>query len=227
MNKKRWARVGGIAVVGTLMIAAIKACTPVTVAPRPIVAGVVGVSEFRREARDSGLFVTVYAGVVPGPLPDTNMTGPPTTVAWFANEGEGGRNERRYDWKPRSKAQYDLVLSNDGSGRTKWTMTEIDSATGKRTPVRSGRLWVCDTQRPFYTSRVVGFKDCARAVRYDPIEFPLKTVKTQPASLAGYITIFATYIKESDTRSEETMSAENGPIWISCTSGCCTLGAYN
>jgi hypothetical protein len=225
MNKKRWVRVGGIAVVGTLMIAAIKACTPVTVAPRPLVEGVVGISEFPREALGGGL-VTVYAGVLPGPLPDTNMTGPPTIVAWFANKGEGGRHERRYDWKPDSLAQYDLVLSNDGSGRTKWTMNEIDSATRKRTPVRSGRLWACEMHPPFYTSRAVGFRDCARAVRYDPIEFRLNTVKTQPVSLAGYITSFATYIKGSETRSEEKMSAENGPVWISCTSGCCTLGAY-
>jgi hypothetical protein len=226
MNKKRWARVGGIAVAGILIIAATKACKPVTIAPRPIVAGVVGVSEFRREARDSGLFVTVYAGVMPGPLPDTNMTGPPTTVAWFSNQGERGEHERRYDWKPNSQAQYDLVLSNDGSGRTKWTMNEINSVTGVRTPVRSGRLWVCDTKYHASTAREVGFRDCARAVRYDPIEFRLNTVKTQPMSLAGYITSFATYIKGSETRSEERMSPENGPVWISCTSGCCTLGAY-
>jgi hypothetical protein len=225
MNKKRWARVGGIAVAGTLIIAATKACTSVTIAPRPIVAGVVGVSEFPREARGGG-FVTVYAGVVPGPLPDTNMTGPPTTVAWFSNQGEGGKHERRYDWKPNSQAQYDLVLSNDGSGRTKWTMNEIDLVTGKRTAVRSGRLWACDTTYHSSHGREVGFRDCPRSIRYDPIEFALNPVKTQPARLASYITSFATYIKGSETRSEEALPPENGPVWISCTSGCCTLGAY-
>jgi hypothetical protein len=216
MNKKRWARVGGIALVGTVMIGVLKACTPMTVAPRPIVEGVVGVSEFPREARGGG-FVTVYAGVVPGPLPDTNMAGPPITVAWFSNLGEGGRHERRYDWKPNSQAQYELVLSNDSSGRTKWTMNEIDLATKARKPVRTGRLWACDTVYHSYT-RAVAFKDCTRRVRYDPVELSMNPLGNRLAS-------FASYVKGGDTGSETTLSAENGPIWISCTSGCCTLGA--
>lgn len=214
MNRKRWSRVGGIAVIGTAMIAVLRACvTPVTIAPRPIVAGVVGVSEFRREARGGG-FVTVYTGVLPGPLPDTNMTGPPITVAWFSNQGEGGKHERRYDWKPNSQAQYDLVLSNDSSGRTKWTMNEIDSATRMRTPVRSGHLWACDKEPHSYTMRMVRFKDCDRQVRYDPRELSLNPLGNQ-------LTSFASYIKGSETGIDEA----NGPVWISCTSGCCTLGA--
>ncbi len=217
MNKKRWARVGGIAVVGTLMMAAMKACTPVTIAPRPLIDGVVGVSEFPREAQGGGL-VTVYAGVLPGPLPDTNMAGPPTTVAWFSNKGEEGKHERRYDWKPNSQAQYDLVLSNDGSGRTKWTMNEIDSATRARTPVRSGHLWACEDYHPS-AGRAVGFRDCPRAVQYDPIEFPLNAVNNQQASFASYIT-------GRETGIEEMLPPQNGPIWISCTSGCCSLGKY-
>lgn len=219
MNKKRWGRVAGIAVVGIVMIGVLKACVPVTsvsTAPRPIVEGVIGVSEVSREAQGGG-FVTVYVGVVPGPLPDTSMTGPPTTVAWFSNVGEGGKHERRYDWKPSSQAQYEVVLSRDSSDRTRWTrwtMNEINAATKVRTPVRTGRLWACDREPPSYTARVVRFKDCTQRVQYDPRELTLHTMGNQLAS-------FASYIKGGGSEVDEA----NGPVWISCTSGCCTLGA--
>lgn len=220
MNRKRWGRVGGTAVVGIVMIVVLKACatrpaipTRPAIEPRPIIEGVVGISHFTREARGGGL-VTVYAGVLPGPLPDTNMTGPPTTVAWFSNVGEGGKPEKRYDWRASSQAQYDLVLSNDGSRRTKWTMNEINSATRVRTPVRSGYVYACDTEPHSYTMRMVGFKDCDRRVRYDPRELSMNPVGNHVAS-------FASYIKGGETLFDEA----NGPVWISCTSGCCTLGA--
>ena len=220
MNKKRWERVADVA-LGMVVIVLLNACnhpTPVptrpTMEPRPAIEGVVGISHFLRVASDGG-FVTVYAGVVPGSLPDTNMTGPPTTVAWFSNVGERGQHEKRYDWRPNSQAQYDLVLSNDGSGRTKWTMNEINLSTRVQTPVRSGHLFACDTKDHSYTARAVGFKDCARAIRYDPRELGLNQVGIHQAR-------FASYIKGLETEADEA----TGPVWISCTSGCCTLGAY-
>jgi hypothetical protein len=220
MNKKRWGRVGGIA-VGTVIIVVLNACNPPppvptrpTIEPRPAIEGVVGISHFLRVAQDGG-FVTVYGGVLPGPLPDTNMTGPPITVAWFSNVGERGQHERRYDWRPNSQAQYDLVLSNDGSGRTKWTMNEINLSTRVRTPVRTGRLWACDTVDHSYTARAVGFKDCPRTVHYDPRELGLNPMGNRLSSFANYVEGLATEVDEA-----------TGPVWISCTSGCCTLGAY-
>ena len=222
MNKQRWGRVAGIALVGIVMISVLKACVPATSvapAPRPIVEGVIGVSSVSREARDGG-FVTVYYGVVPGPLPDTSMTGPPTTVAWFSNVGEGGKNERRYDWKPSTQAQYELVLSTDSSGGprwtrwTRWTMNEINATTRVRTPFRTGRLWTCDRDPHSSTARAVRFKDCTQRVQYDPRELSLHTMGNQ-------LTTFASYIKGGETETDEA----NGPVWISCTSGCCTLGA--
>jgi hypothetical protein len=222
MNRKRWGRVGGIAVVGMVMIVVLNECATrpeipsrPTMEPRPVIEGVVGISHFTREARGGG-FVTVYAGVVPGPLPDTNMTGPPTTVAWFANVGEGGKREKRYDWRPSSQAQYELVLSNDGTRRTKWTMNEIDLGTRARTPVRTGHLYACDIEPHTYSMRMIGFKDCGRHVLYDPRELSLSPLESQPTS-------FASYLKGGDAALDEAI----GPVWISCTSGCCTLGALS
>lgn len=215
MIKKRWGRVGGIAAVGAAMIVVLKACTPLTMAPRPILDGVVGVSQFQREAQEGGL-VTVDAGVLPGPLPDLNMTGPPTTLAWFSNEGADGKHEKRYGWKPRSDAEYELVLSNDGSGRTKWTMNEINRATRARASIHSGHLWACeDYHAP--AAREVGFRDCPRTVPYDSAGLRSSRASEQVVS-------FASYLKGSETRSEEALSPQNAPIWISCTSGCCTMG---
>jgi|GEM_PF-3310315 hypothetical protein len=219
MKKERWGRVCTITVVGIMMTAVLKACTPVTVAPRPVVEGVVGVSEFPRDALEGGR-VTVFGGVVPGPLPDTNMAGPPTTVAWFSNLGEEGKHERRYGLKPNSQAQYEIVLSSDGSGRTKWTMNEINPATKVRTSFRSGRVWACEDYHRPAAAREVGFRDCPRRVPYDSTE-------RRSISIGNQLTSFANYIKGGETGSETRLSAEDGPIWISCTSGCCTLGAYN
>jgi hypothetical protein len=217
MNRQRWGRIAGIA-IGMVMIIVLKACArpaiPIRpmIAPGPVVDGVVGISHFVREARDGG-FVTVYAGVLPGPLPDTNMTGPPITVAWFTNVGEGGKHEKRYDWKPNSEAQYELVLSNGSPGRTRWTMNEINLATKGRTAVRSGRLWACEDYHPS-PSREVGFKDCRPGIRYERSESGLNPMGNHVAS-------FASYLKGLEAEADEA----NGPVWISCTSGCCTLGA--
>jgi hypothetical protein len=152
------------------------------------------------------------------------MAGPPTTIAWFSNYGERGKREKRYGWKPDSQAQYDLVLSNDGSERTKWTLNETNSTTKARTPVRTGHLWVCEEYHPSY-SREVGFKDCPRrVVPYDAAEVGLTPVRNRVASFASHITSLASYVKGTEEEANETMAAQDGPIWISCTSGCCTLG---
>ena len=115
MNTKSWGRIGGIAVIGGVVMAELIGCAaPITLTPPPLVDGVVAQGQFQREAREGG-FVTVDAGVVPGALPDVNMSGPPVTVAWFSNEGAGGKHEKRYGWKPNIQAEYELLGGLDGS----------------------------------------------------------------------------------------------------------------
>jgi len=217
MNRKRWGRIGAVAVVGAVVIAEMNACVaPITLTPPPLLDGVVALGQFPREAREGG-FVTVDAGVIPGPLPEVNMSGPPTTVAWFSNEGEGGKHEKRYGWKPNTQAEYDVVLSNDGSGRTKWTMNEINRATRARTAVHSGHLWPCEPDwHATAGKREVGFKDCPQPIQYDSSEVGLNPD-------ARDLAIFASYAPPRETGNEETLTV-SPPIWISCTSGCCTLG---
>jgi len=165
----------------------------------------------QREAQGGG-YVTVVVGVLPGPLPTLNMPeGPGTAVAWFSNEGQGGKKEKRYGFKPRSAAEYELVLSSDGSGRTKWVINEVTRGSLARQTHSSGHLWLCDPDHPA-TLRDAGFKDCPTRVEYD---------STAIASLGLRELIqFASHI-ESD---EGENLPQNAPIWISCTSGCCSLG---
>ena len=161
--------------------------------------------------------MTVDAGVFPGALPETNMSGPPTTVAWFSNEGQGGKHEKMYGWKPNTDAEYELVLSNDGSGRTKWTMNEINRVTRGRTAARSGHLWTCDGMYHMTAGlREVGFKECIPGIPYDSAE-------ARSNSDNGHLARFASYTMPSEAGNLEAFTVV-GPIWISCTSGCCTLG---
>jgi hypothetical protein len=218
MYKKRWGKIGGVAVIGAAVLVGLHACattTTTTLSPRPLLEGVVGVEQFEREAKEGGV-VTVDAGVVPGALPDTNMSGPAETVAWFSNEGQGGKHEKRYGWKPNSDAEYYLVLSNDGSGRTKWTMNEINRATGASRPFRSGHLWGCELYHPTATTRQVGFKVCPQTIQYDSSEVSLNAGGDRLAR-------FASYTFEPEPGDEDALTVL-GPVWISCTSGCCTLG---
>ncbi len=205
-------RVGAIAVITAVAIGGV-AC-PFPSAESPIVAGLVGIHSESREALGGG-YVTVDMGVIPGPLPDTNMIGSPTIVAWFSNRGEGGKREKRYDLKPRSDAEYELVLSSDGSGRTKWTMNEINRATLVKTAFHSGHLWTCDPTDHSALSRAVGFKDCTRAIDYD--SYSPGGVQERHRMI-----VFASN-NDVGSEDEDRMSA-SAPIWISCSSGCCTLG---
>ena len=217
MNRKRRGRIGGVALAGAAVMAELNACAaPMTLTPPPLVEGVIAVSKFQREAVGGGV-VTVDAGVIPGALPETNMSGPPTTVAWFSNEGEGGKREKRYGWKPNSQAEYELVLSNDGSGRTKWTMNEINRASRGRVPVRTGHLWVCDDRYHATVGlREIGFKECTPGIPYDPTE-------DASNSGSGLPVRFASYRAPAETSDGEILTVSR-PVWISCNSGCCTLG---
>jgi hypothetical protein len=169
---------------------------------------------WQRVAAGGGLVtvdVTVLSGS--GSIPSWSVPpSDPDTIAVFSNHAEGGKREKRYDLKRSDTASYKLVLSNDGSGKTKWTMLEVVGAT--MTLHRSGHLWPCDSV-PHPDSvprrRDVGFKDCTIAVTYNPIE----------TALAPFAkVIFASYLMPP----REAPPPEDAAAWISCTSGCCSLG---
>jgi hypothetical protein len=181
--------------------------------PGPIEGQIQGYSiaqSFQREAKGSG-FVTVDVAVLPGPLPAWNVPpGSPQVIGWFSNRGEGGKHEKRYDFKPNRDTVYELELSNDSTSRTKWTIYERHGAT--RTVHRSGHLWVCDATMHGSVGRAIGFYDCMAPVTYNPSELSALA----PAS--PYF--FASFVKP-DEKAELLLSAA---AWISCTTGCCSLG---
>src|SRR5947207_2038708 len=162
-----------------------------------------------RDAAGGGL-VTVDVTTLPGPMPSWNVPPvTPDTIGLLSNHGEGGKHEKRYDLKPNATATYKLVLSNDGTAKTKWTLYE--KVGGSLSSHRSGHLWACDTAYHAPLLRAVGFRDCSLTVTYDSLETalatPLRNIK------------FASYL----------MPLLNAPtkaaaIWISCNSGCCSLG---
>ena len=165
-----------------------------------------------REAQGGGI-VTVEVGVIPGPLPAFDVPpSAPTTVAWFSNAGEGGKKEKRYGFKPRSEAEYELVLSNDGSDRTKWTLNEVSRRTRERLAHSTGHLWLCDpNDHAVDGRRDADFKDCNAPVLYDSAQITAAVPGVMRfASLTGVGARVAPPL--------------NAAIWISCTSGCCSLG---
>ncbi len=200
-----------------LALSSLEACTPATrpgelVVPSGSPTALLMSKPIQREAQGSGT-VTVEVGVIAGPLPTLDMPpGAPVVVAWFSNAGEGGKKEKRYGFKPRAEAEYELTLMNDGSGRTKWTLNEVNRRTFARSAHSSGHLWLCDaSEHPVDGPRDADFKDCSAQVMYDSAQ--ANGALPRPARLASN-TGFDT----------QTLTRLNAPIWISCTSGCCSLG---
>jgi len=210
---KRWLTAMGM--VGVLL-AAVHACNPRLNPgpPRSTVAPAVSHAQHQRYAESVGS-VTVDVTVFGGPVPDTNMTGGSVTVAEFSNVGEGGKKEKRYKWRPRGAAnyKYELVLSADPKAkRTRWDMVEVNQVTRARVSYKSGHLWSCDPRDHPASGRAANFKACALPVEYDPSEL---AGIPQGASVR-----FASYLRNEDAESLQS----DTPVWISCNSGCCSLG---
>ncbi len=209
-----------VVLVSATVIAAIQSCATVEV-PLLDVSMLPGALPFWRDAAGGG-FVTVNTAVQAGPLAVWNAPpATPTTYAIFDNNGELSKHEKRYDLKKNSNAYYSLVLSKDQgtTSRTKWELLEWRQVNGKKVSAvhRSGHLWQCEQYLHTPTSREVGFKDCPAPIPYDPSEGA-----PNPIALSEYgaIARFASSIKSEDV----DFTIQNGPIWISCTTGCCSLG---
>lgn len=178
------------------------------------------VFEAQHRRAEGGGFVTVDYAVVPGPMPSAHMgPGPEISVAWFSNRGEGGKKEKRYKWKPRTDAKYELVLSHDATEKkTKWEMREYSLVGGRlhSIAVRSGHLWRCTPgtwhPHPPTSDREVDFRDCQPGIPYDPSE----TASGNPSAIVR----FASHTTEDEGR----LNPATAPGWISCDGGCCSLG---
>jgi hypothetical protein len=173
--------------------------------------------------------VTVAVTAIPGPLPDlSHPPASPTLVAYLTNVGEGGRNENRYDLKPGSQAEYQLELSDD-NGSTRWTIYEKAPGSRTRSAHRTGHLAVCDPTDHSSSERDIYFKDCPRPILYDPREAALLNDRPLQLAFASYsknplgqqpmLLAFASRWADAIV----TKPLQDGPAWISCTSGCCTL----
>jgi hypothetical protein len=203
---------GRLTAIGALVLPLLYACAgngtrvPQTVAS-------VGLPHSQEREAEGGGFVTVDISVFSGVTqPDTAMPAGSDSlnIARFSNRGEGGKREKRYDWKPRDSASYLLVLSPGASGRTKWTMIEVDSVGGGRRVHRTGYLRTCEGKRHIWPTRSAGFKDCDLTVPYDPLEIA--------AVNSTELVQFASYIGDRE------FPPQDAPAWISCNSGCCSLG---
>jgi hypothetical protein len=165
---------------------------------------------FQREAQGGG-FVTVDVAVNPGALPSwSSPPASPKTIGWFSNRGEGGKREKRYGFKPNRDTVYELEISNDLSPRTKWTMYEVSGVS--RLPYRSGHLWACDDSTHGAVGRDIDFRDCTAPVTYSPAEL------VSAARQSRYF--LAIYVRPD----HDALALLSPAAWISCTTGCCSLG---
>ena len=185
----------------------------------------------KRDATGCSSCVTVAVTAIPGPVPDLSAPpASPVVVAYLANAGEGGKNEKRYDLKPSSQAGYELELSRDGN-RIRWTILERLVGSATRTRHRTGLLAWCDSIPHSPSERDINFKSCAVPITYDPIETAM--LSANPLQLA-----FASWSRNAGddqpiplpfpSRWLDAIVSKppnDAPGWVSCKSGCCTLAA--
>lgn len=204
-------------IVSAVLVAGSQGCTPVRdPVPYPPsrldVSLLPGARSWRREAQGGG-FVTVNTASIPGTIADWDT--PPavdTVYALIDNNGEGNKREKRYQLKKKDDARYELVLSGDGSGRTKWELIEVSNFTLARTRHRSGHLWRCHDEH-VAAGRQVGFReDCTL-----PVEYNDEIAATEHS---GFLARFASDLMSG----EAALDIERSAIWISCNTGCCSLG---
>ena len=204
-----------VVIVSAVLVAGSQGCATVDPVPTPAtprydVSLLPGARSWRREALGGG-FVTVNTAAVPGSIADWDNPPAVTTVyAVLDNNGEGNKREKRYLLKKKDDVRYELELSNDGSGRTKWALIEVANFTLARSQHMSGHLWRCHDEHEA-AERQIGFRadDCTFPVEYD--------VTTEQST---FLARFASHLIPGDA----TPPIERAPIWISCNTGCCSLG---
>jgi hypothetical protein len=203
--------------IGGLVAALCYGCSGVNPDPyggvlsRNSIQGFVILKSFQREAKGGG-FVTVDVALKPGGVPSwSSPPVSPDTIGWFSNRGEGGKHEKRYDFKSAPDTVYQLVTSYDGSGRTKWTIYELQGLA--HTVFKSGHLWPCDSFPHTVYLRDMGFKSCGLPVTYPESELAFTSAPSH-YFLASFV--------RTDSDDEELLLSP--AAWISCTTGCCSLG---
>lgn len=204
-------------IVSAVLVAGMQGCSPaVDPAPYPAlrldIGLIPGVRSWRREAVGGG-FVTVNTAPSTGSLADWDTPPAAATVyAFLNNDGENNKRERRYDLKKKDDVHYEVLLSNDGSGRTKWELVEVANFGLTRTSHRSGHLWRCEDEHAA-AGRQVGFRDCTLPVEYNSGEIA-------STEQSGFLARFASHVISGDP----AFTPERAAIWISCNTGCCSLG---
>lgn len=203
------------------------ACTPLyfpptrAADPNWIVGTALTSAEHERDAEGGGR-ITMHVTVFQGLVPDTNMIGLPTKVAEFRNWGPA--KENRYKFKRREESWYELILTPDPkAGKTRWDLYEVVARSLARSRHSHGHLWTCHPG-PAATARDVSFQDCTARVEYDPSE--LAAIATASSNQSVRFASFTTDEAGLSFTTEEAglRTIYNAPIWISCNSGCCSLG---
>ena len=207
-----------VVIVLAVLIAGSQGCTTVPdpvpyPAPSLDVSLLPGARSWQREAEGGGL-VTVNTAPTSGTLAVWNAPPPvPTVYALLENNGENNKREQRYKLKKKDDVRYRLVLSRDPSStRTKWELIEVSLLTLIPTAHRSGHLWQCDEEH-VPPGRDIGFKYCTLPVEYNDDE-------TAAIEQPGFPARFASHSIPGGA----APPIERAPIWISCNTGCCSLG---
>lgn len=204
-----------VVIVSAVLVAGSQGCATVDPVPTPTtprydVSLLPGARSWLREAQGGG-FVTVNTAATSGAIADWDT--PPTSTTVYAhidNNGEGNKREKRYQLKKKDDARYQLELSDDGSGRTKWELIEVASFTLVRTRHRSGHLWRCHEEH-VAADRQIGFRECTLPVEYDD--------GIAATEQSGFLAKFASHLISGDAALDPRAA-----IWISCNTGCCSLG---
>ena len=205
-----------VVIVSAVLVAGSQGCATVDPVPTPTtprfeVSALPGARKWTREAQGGG-FVTVNMAATSGSLADWD--GPPAVPNVYALiDNDSTKREKRYQLKKKDEVRYELELSNDGSGRTKWELIEVANFTLVRTRHRSGHLWRCHDEH-LAAAREIGFRaaDCTYPVEYDD--------GIAATEQSGFLARFASHLIPGDAAD----LIERAPIWISCNTGCCSLG---
>lgn len=207
-----------LVIVSAVFVAGSQGCTGVRdPVPYPVsradVSLLPGARSWRRAAEGGGI-VTVNTAPTSGTIADWDT--PPAVATVYAlldNNGEDGKLEKRYQLKKKDDAHYRLVLSRDPtSTQTKWELVEVSNLTLTLTRHRSGHLWRCHNEHAA-TVRRIGFReDCTLPVEYDD--------EIASTEKSGLLARFASHSMSGDA----ALDIERSAIWISCNTGCCSLG---
>jgi hypothetical protein len=148
-----------------------------------------------------------------GKTDDVGTNKPPTKdrlVALVTNDGQ--YSEAMYKMKPSSEAIYFVRLKGgNGSSQSEWRLVEFGLEEGKVDHnFAKGKIIECDTHKP--NESAVGFKNCGRIK-------PSSAAKSMSWFASATIILSRLVGGNADAQARPYDDA----LWISCTSGCCSL----